>query len=270
MLQLAWPQHALPGFEPIWCARRWVGPAYVHWDILTNDCPAIPKGAVILHLAGVLRGYPCALDDNTAMALKVCDAAKAAGARHVFLASTAAVYGRSLDDWTEGQSPSPISDYGRAKLDMERRVQEWSQNADAAAPGITCLRIGNIVGADKLIGQSLQSGPIQLDPVVGHDGGPMRSYIGPRVLAFVLASLIGKAGRGEHLPNILNVASRKPVFMADLLIAAKLSFNFNSYDKQVIEKVVLCTGRLAKLVQVNASSPSEMIADWRGLMASAS
>ena len=270
MLQLAWAQHSLLGFDPIWCDRRAANPAFVHWDILSNDAPALPEGAVILHLAGVLRGDAGALCDNAAMALRVCDVAKAAGARHVFLASSAAVYGRGLGDLKEDQTPNPVSDYGHAKLDMERQVRRWSQNAGAQAPGVTCLRLGNIVGADQLIGQSVAGRPIQLDAVPGQNGGPMRSYIGPGALAFVLAKLICKAGRGDRLPRILNVASAQPVFMADLLAAAGLPFYFGAENSQVIARVVLSTARLAKLVPVNAHNPAEMIADWQNLMAAAS
>ncbi len=141
MLQLAWAQHILPGIEPIWCLRRSVDPKLIQWDTLFHPAPAIAEGTVILHLAGVLRGDPSALADNAAMAIRVCDAAKATNARHVFLASSAAVYGRSPDDLTEGHPPLPLSDYGRAKLDMERQVLQWAQNAGAAAPGVTCLRL---------------------------------------------------------------------------------------------------------------------------------
>ena len=270
MLQLAWAQHHLLGFDPIWCDRRAVNPAFVQWDILTGDAPTLPKGAVILHLAGVLRGGPSTLCDNAAMALRVCDAAKAAGVRHVFFASSAAVYGRGLGDLSEGQTPNPVSDYGRAKLDMERQVLQWSHKSGAGPPGVTCLRIGNIVGADQLIGQSVAGRPIQLVAVPGHTGGPLRSYIGPGALASVLAMLICKAGRGDRLPRILNVASAQPVFMADLLAAAGLPFYFGAENRQAIHRVTLSTVWLAKLVPVNAATPAEMISDWQNLMALAS
>ena len=266
MLQLAWAQHSPPGFTPIWCSRRSIDPADVQWDILSDQTPAIAKGTIILHLAGVLRGDRFALADNAAMAVRVCDAAKAAGARHVFLASSAAVYGRSPDDLTEVHTPLPLSEYGRAKLEMERQVLHWSQTAGASAPGVTCLRLGNIVGADQLIGQAAPGKAVLLDAVPGHDGGPMRSYIGPRALASLLANLIGKAGRREYLPRVLNVASAQPVFMADLLNAAKLPFSFTTSGAQVVERVVLSTSRLAALTPPHCATPKEMIADWRGLM----
>ena len=93
--------------------------------------------------------------------------------------------------------------------------------------------------------------------------------IGPRGLASVLAHLIGKAGRREHLPQILNVASAQPVFMADLLVAAGFPFSFITPDAHAIERVGLSTSRLAGLVPVHSTTPKEMIADWRGLMAAA-
>ena len=267
MLQVAWSTGDLANFEPIWCVRRASGPAHLQWDILSGIVPPIPKGAVILHLAGVLRGDPCALADNTKMALKVCDAAKATGVQHVFIASSAAVYGRGSVDLTESHVPHPVSDYGRAKLVMERQVLRWSQNAGAFAPHITCLRIGNIVGADAIIGQEVAGRHINLDSIAGHSGGPMRSYIGPRALAYVLAQLMRSAAWGKAMPKILNIATQRPVFMADLLTAAKLPFHFAPSETSVIAKVCLSTARLAALADLPSQSPDDLIADWRSLAA---
>ena len=265
MLQVSWSTDDLAGFEPIWCVRQASSPAHLQWDILSGIVPPIPKGAVILHLAGVVRGDPCALAYNTEMALKVCDAAKAAGVPHVFIASSAAVYGRGSADLTESQIPHPVSDYGRAKLAMERQVLRWSKNAGAFAPHTTCLRIGNIVGADALIGQAVAGRHINLDSIAGHRGGPMRSYIGPRALAYVLAQLMRSAGLGKAMPKILNIATQPPVFMADLLKAAKLPFQFAPPETSVLAKVCLSTARLAGLADLPSQSPDDLIADWRSL-----
>lgn len=265
MLQVSWSTDDLDGLEPIWCVRQASSPAHLQWDILSGIVPPIPKGAVILHLAGVVRGDPCALAYNTEMALKVCDAAKAAGVPHVFIASSAAVYGRGSADLTESQIPHPVSDYGRAKLAMERQVLRWSQNAGAFAPHITCLRIGNIVGADALIGQAVAGRHITLDSIAGHSGGPVRSYIGPGALAYVLAQLVRSAGLGKAMPKILNIATQPPVFMADLLKAAKLPFQFAPPETSVLAKVCLSTARLAGLADLPSQSPDDLIADWRSL-----
>ena len=265
LLQVAWTKDNLPGFGPIWCSRLATNSASVQWDILTDELPAIPPGAVILHLAGVLRGPTRALAENAAMALKVCVAAHKAGARHVFFASSAAVYGPALGDHTEEEMPRPISDYGRAKLAMERQVLQWSQNAGPFAPKITVLRIGNIVGADALIGQATSGRKIRLDRIAGQIRGPLRSYIGPRALAGVLAQLLGRVSMQRAMPSILNIATQQPVFMADLLDAAKIPFDFVLPKTFVIAKVCLSTARLAKLADLPDQNPDAMIADWQSL-----
>lgn len=269
MLKLAWAEGRPNGLHPVWSARRGVPGALVEWDILSGPAPALAKGMIILHLAGALRGDQVALSTNTSMALRVCDAANAAGARHVFLASSAAVYGRSNNILAEDHPPFPISDYGRAKLAMEQTVLDWSQSVGASAPGVTCLRIGNVVGADALVGQILAGHLTVLDLVAGQNGGPLRSYIGPVALADILANLTGIAASGVALPQVLNIAAKQPVYMADLLDAANLPFRFHSSGGRVVAKVKLATDILAKLTQVPDQNPQAMIADWRSLVSAA-
>lgn len=265
MLQLSWSNDGFADLVSLWSVRQTHDPAYVQWDILSDVVPEIPKGAVILHLAGVLRGDSCALANNAAMALKLCNAAKTAGAKHVFLASSAAVYGHGAADLTETLVPQPVSDYGRAKLAMEQQVLQWLQSAGPTAPAVTCLRIGNIVGADALIGQAVAGRRISLDSVAGHDCGPLRSYIGPRAFAFVLAQLLRRAALGQPLPKLLNIAAQPPVFMADLLRAADLPFQVTVSQTPVIAKVCLSTARLAGLVDLPPQTADDLIADWRSL-----
>ena len=93
----------------------------------------------------------------------------------------------------------------------------------------------------------------------------MRSYIGPRALAYVLAQLMRSAGLGKAMPKILNIATQPPVFMADLLKAAKLPFQFAPPETSVLAKVCLSTARLAGLADLPSQSPDDLIADWRSL-----
>lgn len=239
----------------------------MQWDILTGPVPEIPRKAIVLHLAGVVRGDSAALAANTSLALRVCNAARSAGAKHLFIASSAAVYGRGGCDHAETDVPYPVSDYGRAKMMMEDAVIQWQRGAGPDAPGVTCLRIGNVVGADALFGQRVAGPLTRLDQGAGFGAGPIRSYIGPRALGFVLAQLLCRADRGSALPDILNVAAPQPVAMAELLAAAERDFSFEPAGENVIEKVSLSTARLAALVTERTQSPAEMIADWQSLVA---
>jgi nucleoside-diphosphate-sugar epimerase len=270
MLSAAWADTAQMGFEPIWSVRRQDGSDGFAWDILSGPAPDIAPGAVILHLAGILRGDAAALSANKAMALDVCAAAKSAGARHVFLASSASVYGSSFQDHAEVQLPVPRSDYGRAKLAMERAALCWAHDAGPIAPGVTCLRIGNVLGADALFGHGRAGRSIALDPVPGQPRGPQRSYIGPAALAKVLADLIGQTLAGQIMPPILNVAAPGALFMADLLDAANAPFNFGPAIEGIIPKVSLATTKLSRMVAVGAADAVAMVADWRRLSAAVS
>lgn len=263
ILQSVWTNQSSINFEPIWCSRKPTSDHVVSWDILFGPVPKITKGAVILHLAGVLHGNTAALSTNAAMALKVCRAAKNAGAAHVFLASSAAVYGAGMQDHVEVQALAPCSDYGQAKRDMERDALSWAQRGGPDTPGITCLRIGNVLGADALFTAARTGQSVVLDDVPGQLRGPIRSYIGPRTFAEVLAGLVACIARRETLPKILNIAAPTPVHMADLLAAAQIPFQFGPPNAGVIAQVSLSTKRLSAFFPLPQSDASTLVADWR-------
>lgn len=254
-------------FQSVWSSRNAGSSKVVGWDIETNCATEIAQGSVILHLAGVLRGDAVNLQANSRMALRVCKAAQKAGARHVFLASSAAVYGSSSGDLVEVLAPSPRSDYGHSKLAMERDALCWAQNAGPNAPGVTCLRIGNVLGADALFGHVSDQKPIRLDPVSGTSGGPVRSYIGPKSFAACIASLLTRAWSGADLPSILNIAAPAPVLMADLLNAAGLPFRFGPPNTDVIAKVCLSTKRLERLVRLPQMTAADLVDEWKSMLA---
>ena len=267
MLRVVWASGHQPCFQRVWSSRQADAGADLYWDIGTSAPPEIAKGAVILHLAGVLRGDADALRANSTLALNVCEAAKDAGARHVFLASSSAVYGASGENLAEARAPAPLSDYGRAKLAMERDALCWAQRLGKDAPGVTCLRIGNVLGADALFGGAIAAHPITLDPAPDCGGGPQRSYIGPQLLAQVIAALVDRAAHAADLPPILNIAAGGHVFMADLLRAAKLPYRFGAARSDMIPRVCLSTKRLARLVELPTLDAGAIVADWRAVRA---
>jgi nucleoside-diphosphate-sugar epimerase len=267
ILRAAWAQGGPLGFEPIWSARKPDAPDDIAWDIVSDPSPNLGRGSIILHLAGVLRGHPASLSENEAMALKVCAAAKSAGARHVFLASSASVYGPSSLDHVEVQAPAPFTDYGRAKLAMERAALCWAHGTGLEAPGVTCLRIGNVLGADALFGVETAGRDIVLDSVVGQQRGPERSYIGPNAFAKVLACLAAQTLNGATMPMIMNVAAPRTVFMADLLTAARTEFRFGPINCKVIPKVSLATTKLSRLMALSSTDAAAMVSDWQRLSA---
>lgn len=259
VLHDGWPWFMRGGLRPIWQARR-ERPGYLHWDILNQACPEMVAGGVVLCLAGG-RGAGAAERD---LALAALAAAQAQGARHVLVMSSAAIYGPSVAPLGEDMVASPLSDYGRQKQAMEVAVLE---GAAQSGLGVTILRLGNVAGLDALLGGAARDRRVLLDPVVGAEGGPLRSYIGPKTLAAVLARLAHLAAARASLPRILNIATPRPVRMADLLEAAGLDWGYGPENPAVVPQAVLDTALLQGLIRLPppAGSPAGMVAEWRGL-----
>ena len=224
------------------------------WDPLAGTVPDAGPIDAVLGLAGVVAGDAAALARNTDLAHAAQAAGAALGARHVFLTSTAAVYGTG-GPHPETAAPAPRTDYARAKHAMER--------AAAGIPGCTVLRIGNVVGADMLAGAAAR-GTVMLDRFA--DGrGPRRSYIGPGAFADVLAGLARRAAAGARLPGLLNLAAPGAVAMADLLAAAGHDWRWRPAPETALPELTLDVTRLGGLVPLAPADPAAMVAEWRRL-----
>ncbi|MFN3846557.1 MAG: NAD-dependent epimerase/dehydratase family protein [Paracoccaceae bacterium] len=225
-----------------WLTRR-------EWDILHDPPPDLPHGATWLDLSGVIRGD---VAHNPALAQRVCAAASERGGRVIYM-SSAAVYAGGGVEMDEAEMPQPSGDYGRSKLASEAIVRQFS--------GSTVLRLGNLAGADALFG--VVRDVVTLDPVPGVFGGPVRSYIGPHVLAEVLLKLCQMPER--VLPDILNVAQPGEIRMADLLTAAGLSWHFGPSRTDVLGRVVMSVQRLTDIANVPVAEPERIVADLHRL-----
>ncbi|MFV2035500.1 MAG: NAD-dependent epimerase/dehydratase family protein [Halocynthiibacter sp.] len=255
----------------LWQARR-EGPVPADhlFDPLSEPqalARAIPPAGIVLQLSGVTPFSGGALSDNTALALASLKAAEAAKAAHVFLASSAAVYGPHDRKLAETTQTAPTGAYGRAKQEMEQAALSWRRSRAGASPGMTILRIGNVLGADQLIGRNAPNNRVLLDRFES-GGGPRRSYIGPLTLANVLGVLFDHVAAGADLPEILNIATPDPVAMSDLLHAAGRSWLFRPAPAQAIESVVLDVSRLSAFYSFarNDSDPTNMMAELETLI----
>lgn len=266
MLQRQW--RPVAPWRVVWQSRSDGAPGFLHWQIGAAPWPGGVdlRGGVVLNLAGVTRGDASDLQANVTLGLAGCAAAEAAGARHVFLCSSAAVYGRGRSDGAaldEAGPLHPASPYGAAKARLEAAARDWA--VQPGRPGVTLLRIGNVLGADALIGAAQPGRPVRLDPVPGQAAGPERSYIGPSGLARVLAGLSDLAMAGERLPFLLNVAAPGAVGMASLLDAAALPWHWGPDNPAVLPRVELDTTRLEGLLPGAAGegTAAAMVAEWR-------
>jgi nucleoside-diphosphate-sugar epimerase len=255
-LRAIWAENRVGGLQIQWHERK-AGPGVdVVWDIGRNPPASLPKGLIILHLAGVTKGSTQDLAQNALATAAVCAAARAARARHVFVMSSAAVYRPSADLIGEDDAKEPVSAYGQAKLDAEDVAEQG-----LAGMGLTVLRLANLAGADALLGNCGPGKTISLDPVPGQARGPERSYIGPHVLAGVLSGLFGHVLRETDLPRVLNLAEPGIMAMADLLDALGQVWEFGPPRPAAIARVALDTMRLQALVPMAPASPTALIAD---------
>lgn len=195
------------------------------------------------------------LKRNTELALAAIRAAHAGGAGRVLLASSAAVYGAAQGIMAEDNAVQPAAPYGQAKRDMECSALD---EASALGVSLTCLRIGNVAGADAILG-GWRPG-MQIDQLP--DGTtPERSYVGPQTLARVLHGLT----LCDDLPEVLNIAAPGAVEMGALLDAAGLDWSPRPAPEGVIARVELSTKRLAECVALppKAGTAAALIAEWR-------
>jgi nucleoside-diphosphate-sugar epimerase len=263
LLRRAW---AAQGVEPVFWHARKAAEADLRADLLTAGpvlVAALRGVSTVLHLAGPSRAGGQIHAD---LALAVLEAAGIAGVGQVFLASSAAVYGDATGPAAEDAPATPRSAYGVAKLAMEQAARDWRAAAGALAPRVACLRIGNVAGADLLLGGRGGSGPVALDRLP--DGrSPLRSYVGPQALAAILARLMCRGAEAGDLPEVLNLALPGGVYMEALLAADGRDWTGRPAPEGVIGRLVLDMARLSALVDLASFAPTAeaIVADLRGI-----
>ena len=265
MLRRYWPAG-----QGLWQARPGSGPErggsdWLRFDPLSDPAAlsaAAARAEAVLCLAGVTpaaaaRGAE--MGDNSALGLAAVEAAARAGRVPVLLASSAAVYGARGGHLSERVPPVPVSAYGRAKAEMEARAAALAAKLGVA---VTSLRIGNVAGADAILGGWREG--FVLDRFA--DGRtPRRSYIGPAGLARVLGDLAARAVLRRDLPACLNVAAPGTVEMGALLDAAGLAWVPRPAPEGAIPEVALDVTALAGLVTLapEEGTAQMLVAEWR-------
>jgi hypothetical protein len=165
------------------------------------------RGARMLVLAGVTYGTRGDLRQNRTLALAALWAARMAGVGRVLIASSAAVCGRG-GRFAESDRCAPARACSAAGLAVERAAGRRIREASSAAPPTGFLGIGNVAGADCLLGGS--GGKVPLERCA-RGRRPLRSCIGPRTLARALSGLAGLADP----TRIINVAAPPAPAMGD-------------------------------------------------------
>jgi nucleoside-diphosphate-sugar epimerase len=254
ILRFFWPTQ-----DDLVLHSRQARPGFVHFqpaEMREDVLDQLPPIRAVICLSGVTRaGVTQDLSDNTAMAIAAVRLGKALGARRVFCASSAAVYGRAVGQAEETQPCTPISDYGRAKQRMEEQALALSTGSHQPT---TMLRIGNVAGADAIL-EGWHEGMV-LDQFLNKKT-PIRSYIGPAKLARTLHVLT----LSENLPDVLNIAAPLPVEMGTLLDAAGLPWQPRIAQAGAIESVHLSTKRLEEHMDFapKDSEAATMVKEWK-------
>lgn len=228
----------------------------MQWDIAVPAPKHLPQRAVVLHLAGATQGDAAALQANVDLMPPILALCRAISARRLLVLSSASVYPPGALNH-ENTPLAPTSTYGRTKAQAEALALSQSQTP------VTILRVGNIAGADALFGPRPLS-VITLELVADRPGGPLRSWIGARVLAQALAELCKR-----DLPRVLNLAQDPPWPMADLLDAAGLQWSYGNTEAAVpvATQDLTC---LHSLLQLPPATPAQLVeeAAWaRGVLA---
>ncbi|WP_157779869.1 NAD-dependent epimerase/dehydratase family protein [Celeribacter ethanolicus] len=187
-----------------------------------------------------------------------------AGVSRFLVASSSAVYGPDRGKpFREEDLLAPINAYGHAKAEMEELC---TRRAAMEGIEICALRIGNVAGADMLLGNARSRAGASLPLDIFPDGhSPERSYIGPVTLLRVLRAL----STLQSLPPVLNLAGARPVAMSDLLDAAGVPWTARPRTDAGHQKISLATSRLARLcpeIELKASA-QEIVAEWNAVRA---
>lgn len=244
--------------------KRPHGNACLRWSPLDGPEELIALASrrridVMIVLAGIVPGPDARLADDPRIADACLAAAAATGISRCLVASSSAIYGPGQGERLREDDPAcASSEYGKAKLATEAVCNAWRERGLA----VTALRIGNVAGADALLGQDkARSGEeIRLDRFLD-GGGPVRSYIDPITLAGVVGALAG----AEELPPVLNVAAPGDVAMADLLDAAGLPWRWQDAPPSALQRLVLDCDRLASIhaLPADAAAPRRIVDRWR-------
>lgn len=154
--------------------------------VVQGDCCDPPKLAqammgmdAVLHFAALSEARATRdqlARDNVLATSTVYAAAKALNVPKVVLASSSTVYGDGPMPAKEGQTESPISEYGKSKLECERIARSYA----AGGPASVIVRMANIVGGGGHgVVQDLIT-KARRDPLVVEvlgDGSQRKSYL---------------------------------------------------------------------------------------------
>ncbi|TVQ60897.1 MAG: SDR family NAD(P)-dependent oxidoreductase [Phycisphaerales bacterium] len=203
---------------------------FVHASVLESRAldDAFERVGTVFHLAAFpvvsrsLAEPERCIDVNVRGTVEVCQAARAAGAKRVVLASSAAVYGQEPPTPTPEDAPvAPASPYAASKLGAEHVLGTWRSAFGLQSQS---LRLFNVYGPRQpaedensaVISAFMKRARDGQAPVIYGDGMQTRDFVHVHdvVRAFLLAGSPGREADGRAI----NIGTGRAV---DLLTLAK-------------------------------------------------
>lgn len=185
-----------------------------HSDLDVTDASslleAVPRGGTILHLAALTDVDRCEREPELAQKVNatatgdLVDAARSRGARIIFLSTDYVFDGTKAGEYTEADTPFPLSVYGRTKLEGERLV--------LADPHNLVVRASTIFGEGRNFVRSIaQLAATRLELTVVDD------QVSRPTGAVDLARALGELVERPEVSGVLHVAGHgRPCSRAEL------------------------------------------------------
>lgn len=203
---------------------------FVHGSILDDEAvsDAIASRAIVFHLAA-MGSVPRSIEQpqrtwsvNATGTLRVLEAARAADATRVVIASSSSVYGDQPElPKVETMALRPLSPYAASKAAVEHLAGSWSQSYGLST---ACLRYFNVFGprqaADNAYAAVVAAFAKRLlageAPVIYGDGSATRDFT--YVSNAVLATLLAGCAKGPLTGQAMNVGTGTRISIGDLAV----------------------------------------------------
>jgi len=218
------------------------GAQFVRGDITNmSELDSIKNHDFVIHLAAKINVQESIKDPDSTMKVNVdgtinlLKSCANYGIKNLIVASTAAVYddlSNNEEILDEKSKTNPISPYGKSKLLMEEKVEEFSNSIDINCIILRCFNIFGIGQSDEyagVISKFIQNIRNNESLTIFGDGMQTRDFISINDVVIAIHEAISKihGKRGQHY----NIATGKSIPIKEL---AKLMIKLSHKDLEIV------------------------------------